>query len=90
MLTQAVCVSFIVPMYFVVSLCGWNESNDEPYPLIYIHTYVHAFLVVWTKRKSIEKQMFAFLCHCKLHYRRSIVFHMTEPTIKQINSYLII
>ena len=53
---------------------------------------VQALLVLWTKIKRIEKEIFVLSCHYRLHYRRfrSAVYHMTELTVKHIYFYLIL
>lgn len=35
--------------------------------------------------------MFVLSCHYRLYYKRfsSVVFHMTEPTVKDIYSYIL-
>ena len=81
--------------FFVRSLCDWNdEARSSVCALIYLleSHCVQALLVLWTKIKRIEKEIFVLSCHYRLHYRRfrSAVYHMTELTVKNIYSYLII
>ena len=84
--------------FFVKPLHDWNEPEDETRSSELASVcsleshYVHAVPVLWTKIKRREKEIFVRSCDHRLHYRRyrTIVFHMTMPTVQNIYLYLII